>query len=274
MAALDGQVAIVTGGGRGIGRGLSLALADAGMAVTVAGRSQAPLDDVVAEITGRGGRALAVPTDVTNREAVRRLVSATENAFGPIDLLVNNAGLVEREERPLWESDLDDVWRVIEVNLRGPLLCAAEVLRGMVSRGRGRVVNINSMAAIRHFNGAYVGYGVAKAGLLRMTLGLAASLERTGVSIFELSPGLVRTDMTDGMPVWQGVTDDEWTPAHLASNALLAIAEGRCDELSGRFLHAEEDFVDLIEFADRITEMDARVLTIRSYGDDDELFGP
>jgi hypothetical protein len=80
--------------------------------------------------------------------------------------------------------------------------------------------------------------------------------------------------MTDGMPVWHGVADDEWTPPQLVSNALLAIATGRCDELSGRFLHAEEDFADLIEFAERITEMDARVLTIRSYGDDDELFGP
>jgi NAD(P)-dependent dehydrogenase (short-subunit alcohol dehydrogenase family) len=274
MAALDGQVGVVTGGGRGIGRGMALSLAESGMAVVVAGRTQAPLDDVVAEISDRGGRGLAVPTDVTVPDDVRQLVRATEDAFGPIDLLVNNAGAVEREERPLWESDLDDLWHVVEVNLRGSLLCAAEVLGGMVERGHGRVVNINSMAAIRHFNGAYNGYGIAKAGLLRMTLGLAASLERTGVSIFELSPGLVRTDMTDGMPVWHGVADDEWTPAHLASNALLTIAEGRCDELSGRFLHAEEDFADLIEFADRITEMDARVLTIRSYGDDDELFGP
>jgi NAD(P)-dependent dehydrogenase (short-subunit alcohol dehydrogenase family) len=244
------------------------------MAVAVAGRTLAPLDEVVREITDHGGRAIAVPTDVTERDEVRRLVSVTEGAFGPIDLLVNNAGIVDREERPLWESDLDDVWRVIDVNLHGALLCATEVLRGMVARRRGRVVNINSMAAIRHFNGAYIGYGIAKAGMLRMTLGLAASLERTGVSIFELSPGLVRTDMTDGMPVWQGVADHEWTPPHLAPNALLAIAAGRCDELSGRFLHAEEDFVDLIEFADRITEMDARVLTIRSYGDDDEVFGP
>ena len=274
MAALDGQVGIVTGGGRGIGRGLTLTLTDAGMAVAVAGRTKGPLEDVVREVTDRGGRAIAVPTDVTVRDDVHRLVTVTEAAFGPIDLLVNNAGIVEREERPLWESDLDDVWRVIDVNLHGALLCAAEVLRGMVERGRGRIVNINSMAAIRHFNGAYNGYGIAKAGLLRMTLGLAASLERTGVSIFELSPGLVRTDMTDAMPVWQGVTDDEWTPAHLACDALSAIAAGRCDELSGRLLHAEEDFVDLIEFADRITEMDARVLTIRSYGDDDELFGP
>lgn len=274
MATLDGQVGIVTGGGRGIGRRMTLALAEAGMAVAVAGRTPASLEDVVGEITDRGGRAMAVPTDVTVRDDVRRLVSVTEDAFGAIDLLVNNAGVVDREERPLWESDLDDVRRVIDVNLHGALLCAAEVLRGMVARGRGRVVDINSMAAIRHFNGAYNGYGIAKAGMLRMTLGLAASLERTGVSIFELSPGLVQTDMTDGMPVWQGVADDEWTPPHLAPNALLAIAAGRCDELSGRFLHAEEDFVDLIEFADRIVEMDARVLTIRSYGDDDELFGP
>lgn len=274
MAALDGQVGIVTGGGRGIGRGLALALAEAGMAVVVAGRTAASLDEVVGEIAERGGRALAVPTDVTVGEEVRRLVSTTEAEFGPVDLLVNNAGVVEGEERPLWQSDLDDLWRVIEVNLRGALLCAAEVLRGMVERGSGRIVNINSMAAIRHFNGAYSGYGIAKAGLLRMTLGLSASLERTGVSIFELSPGLVRTDMTDAMAVWQGVTDDEWTPPHLAANALLTIAAGRCDELSGRFLHAEEDFADLIEFADRITELDARVITIRSYGDDDEVFGP
>jgi NAD(P)-dependent dehydrogenase (short-subunit alcohol dehydrogenase family) len=274
MAALDGQVGIVTGGGRGIGRDLTLTLAEAGMAVAIAGRKQASLDDVVREVTDRGGRALAIPTDITVPDDVRSLVSRTEEAFGPIDLLVNNAGITEREERPLWESDLDDVWQVIEVNLHGALLCTAEVLRGMVGRGRGRVVNINSMAAIRRFNGVYNGYGVAKAGMLRMTLGLTASLELTGVSIFELSPGLVRTDMTEGMPVWHGVKADEWTPPHLAANALLEIAAGRCDDLSGRFLHAEEDFGDLVEIADRITEKDARVLTISSYGDDDELFGP
>src|SRR5690348_14100954 len=172
MAALDGQVGIVTGGGRGIGRGMTMALAEAGMAVAVAGRTPAPLEGVVREITDGGGRAIALPTDVTVRDQVRRLVSETQDAFGPIDLLVNNAGIVDRAERPLWESDLDDVWRVIEVNLHGALLCATEVLRGMVARGSGRVVNVNSMAAIRHFNGAYNGYGIAKAGMLRMTLGL------------------------------------------------------------------------------------------------------
>src|SRR5262249_54052018 len=138
--SLSGTVAVVTGGGRGIGRAIALALARHGAAVTITARSVGELDSTLGELRTIHDRTIAVRSDVTDRASVDDMVSQTEARLGPIDFLVNNAGSAG-VIGPIWETDPDDWWREVEVNLRGPLLCARAVLPGMIARRSGRIVN-------------------------------------------------------------------------------------------------------------------------------------
>src|ERR1700741_212445 len=151
--ALTGQVAIVTGRGRGIGRAIAQALAQQGAAVTVTARSGEQLAETVALITAAGGRAIAVTADVTDPHAVKRVVTETEQQLGPVDLLVNNAGSASALG-PLWEVDPEDWWHDVTVNLRGTLLCTHAVLPGMLTRRRGRIINMASLSGIPSRSGS------------------------------------------------------------------------------------------------------------------------
>lgn len=135
------NVAVVTGGGRGLGRAFALALAAADHAVAVISRSAAELDETVMLIERAGGRAQAFLADMTDASAVGRAFTDVERWLGPIDLLVNNAGMLG-PLGPFADSTVDDWWRTIEVNLRGQILCAHQVLPAMIARRRGRIVNI------------------------------------------------------------------------------------------------------------------------------------
>src|SRR5688572_26512450 len=137
---LDGQVALVTGGGRGIGSLIARELADAGMRVAVAARSAGQVEDTAREING-----LAVTADVSKQEDVERMTATVERELGPIDLLVNNAG-VGPSPAPPGEEDPAKWWRVFEINVLGTFLCCHAVLPGMKERGRGRIVNTGSGA--------------------------------------------------------------------------------------------------------------------------------
>jgi NAD(P)-dependent dehydrogenase (short-subunit alcohol dehydrogenase family) len=157
MDNLDGQIAVVTGAGRGIGKVIAIGLARAGASVAVVARSGDELAGTATEITQTGGRAIAVTADVCDPTAVERMALEVEKSLGPVGLLVNNAG-VPGPIGPTWETDPNDWWRCLEVNLRGPMLCSRAVLPGMVARGGGRIVNVASGAgtfAIPHL-GAYV----------------------------------------------------------------------------------------------------------------------
>jgi 3-oxoacyl-[acyl-carrier protein] reductase len=147
LIRLDGQVALVTGAGRGIGRAIALALSDAGAAVAICARSQDEVNSVAGQIEGRGRHALAVRCDVTDRQEVAGMAAAVEEAIGPVDLLVNNAGQFG-PGGPLAAADPDQWWQALEVNLRGPLYCTRPVLPGMLARGQGRIVNISSGAGL------------------------------------------------------------------------------------------------------------------------------
>ncbi len=180
--------ALVTGGGRGIGRALARALTREGWTVAVTGRDGAVLQDAV----DAGDAATALPGDTTSWDDVSAAAS------GELDLVVANAGRFATGG-PLWESDPDDWWRDVEVNLRGVALLARAALPGMVARGRGRFVALGSgfgNASAPHGSG----YGVSKAAVHRLVESLADELAGTGVSAFTLSPGRVRTDMQLGFP--------------------------------------------------------------------------
>jgi 3-oxoacyl-[acyl-carrier protein] reductase len=193
MAALKGRVALVTGGSRGIGRAIAVSLADAGAAVAVNYLQKQPeAMQVVEAIRGGGRRALAVGADVSQAMAVRDMVAAVERELGPIDVLVNNAGIgLVRTIDDLTEEDFD---RTIAVNLKSVFLCTQAVLPGMRARKWGRIVNISSGAA-RGAGGVGPHYNASKAGLEGMTRGYAARLAKDGVTVNAVAPSLIATDM-------------------------------------------------------------------------------
>jgi NAD(P)-dependent dehydrogenase (short-subunit alcohol dehydrogenase family) len=266
---LEGQVALVTGAGRGLGREIALGLAAEGMRLGLVGRTRATLDATLSACAALGTKAVAVPADVTDDSQVRAAVSTIERDLGPVDLLVSNAGLRERSPAPAWEADADDWWRVVETNLRGPFLLARAVLPGMVARGAGRILNVGSGMG-QHPNPDWSAYATSKAGLSRLTDSLDSALEDTGVTVVEMSPGLVRTDMTETM--WGPADEQPWNDVRRFVEATVRFARGDLDALHGRFVHAARDDLDaLLAATDRIRDQDARTLRLGSYGSDDPL---
>jgi 3-oxoacyl-[acyl-carrier protein] reductase len=193
MAALKGRVALVTGGSRGIGRAIAVSLADAGAAVAVNYLEKAAAATQVAEmVRDRGGKAMAVGADVSQGPAVSGMVAAVERELGPIDVLVNNAGVgLVRTLDDLTEEDFD---RTIAVNLKSVFLCTQAVIPGMRARKWGRIVNISSGAA-RGAGGVGPHYNASKAGLEGMTRGYAARLVKDGITVNAVAPSLIQTDM-------------------------------------------------------------------------------
>lgn len=193
MALLTDRVALVTGGSRGIGRAVALALADAGAAVAVNYRERA--DDaraVVDAIRSAGGRAMAIGADVSRSIEASTMTAAVERGLGSIDVLVNNAGLaIIRGVDDLTEEDFD---RTIAVNLKSAFLCTQAVLPAMRARKWGRIVNISSGAA-RGAGGVGVHYNASKAGMEGLTRGYAARLVKDGITVNAVSPSLIETDM-------------------------------------------------------------------------------
>lgn len=249
---LEGQVALVTGGGRGIGRSIAIELADAGMKVAVAARSADQVEDTAREIGG-----LAVTADVSKQDEVEDMVATVERELGPIDLLVNNAGVGLASGAP-WEEDPEAWWHVFEINVLGAYLCTRAVLRGMIERGRGRIVNTGSGASYLPMAGA-TAYGASKAALGRFAELLAGQVADKGISVFVFSPGLVRTDMTDAFG-----DNVPWTPPELAPRLVRVLASGRADRLAGRYIHAEHDDIeDLIARADEIEERDLNAIRLQ-----------
>jgi 3-oxoacyl-[acyl-carrier protein] reductase len=246
---LQGQAALVTGGGRGIGRNIALELAAAGMNVIVTGRTRDQLEAVAAET---GGKALV--GDVSRREDVERWFAEV----GDIDLLVNNAGISAGERNGAWEVEPDDWWHVFEVNVLGVYLCCRAAIPRMLERGTGRIVNVASGAAYLPDTKS-TAYSASKAGVHRFSEILADQLRPHGIPVFSISPGLVRTELTANAP-----DDAPWTAPELAPRLVRALASGRLDRLAGRYLHAEHDDVDdLAARADEIVENDLNAIRLR-----------
>jgi NAD(P)-dependent dehydrogenase (short-subunit alcohol dehydrogenase family) len=272
MQRLDADVALITGGGRGLGRAFAVALAKNGMHVAVAARSTDQLEETVRCIRAEGLAAIAVPTDITDAAAVRAMVETVETQLGPVDLLVNCAG-AGPPFGPTWEQDASEWWRTLETNLKGPLLCSNAVLRGMTARRRGRIVNVASGAGIRSipYMSAYV---TSKAALIRLTEVLADEVRPYGVSIFAIQPGTVRTAMAEEL--LQSETGKQWLPwfqkifdegrddpPEAGAKLVLYLASGAADALSGRFFAAPGSPADIDGRADEILRRDLHVLRVR-----------
>ncbi len=258
MADRRRQVVLVTGANRGIGRHLALGLAEAGHDVALLGRRADELDPVASECAAHGGRTVAVTADVVDADQVGRAVAEAERALGGIDLLINNAGVIEPEERPFADTDMEAMWRVVEVNVRGPMLVTHAVLPGMLDRGAGRIVNINSGAGYRPMP-AYTGYAMAKGAIARFTTLLDAQYREQGIRVFDLAPGQIETDMTRSMPMHEGRTD--WTDPKDVVALAAAVADGSLDDLSGRFFRADTDTPESLRAAaGDIIARDARTL--------------
>jgi NAD(P)-dependent dehydrogenase (short-subunit alcohol dehydrogenase family) len=264
------RLALVSGGGRGIGRAIALGLAVDGWSLAVLGRTQKTLDETAAACREAGSpEAVGVVADVTDPVAVRSAVARVTEQLGRVDLLVANAGL--REDRPTtpWQADPDDWWRVVETNLRGVHLLDSAVLPSMVERGSGRVLHVGSGMGYETYP-EWSAYGASKAALARLTDATAAALAGTGVTLLEVSPGLVRTDMTEQM--WGPAEEQPWAPAELMVGVVRRFANGELDALHGRFVHARrDDLVDLVARAEQVRAAEARTLRLRPYGPDDPL---
>ena len=257
-ADLKGQVAVVTGAGRGIGRAVSLALAQRGAKVAVLARTQSEIEETAALIK-KSGIAQPFAVDVTDEASVLRAMQKVEAALGPVDTLINSAGQLGRIG-PFVDSEPAEWCHVIDVNLRGPMMCTRTVLPGMMERGRGRIVNIASGVMPYPYLSAYV---TSKTALVRFSEILAAEVRSRGVYVFAIAPGTTRTAMSE-----HSLTSEEgrrWIPwfGRIFKEKLdvpmdrpvelaVGLASGRADALSGRFLTVFDDLGAMLSRAPEI----------------------
>jgi NAD(P)-dependent dehydrogenase (short-subunit alcohol dehydrogenase family) len=252
---LAGQVAVVTGAGRGFGKAIALGFAREGAAVTLTSRTRAELDAAAAEITAAGGRALAAPGDVTQPDDVERVIAASESQWGPVSLLVSNAG-VPGPFGPLWTVDPEAWWRAQAVHIRAPLLYLRRVLPGMVERRGGRLILVSAIASrlVAPYLSAYCTGKIAQT---RIAAEVAAETRGLGVSVFAIDPGFVFTGIAE--ETMNSPDAQRWLPGMVARirerrdapdrdadlarcvRRCLDLASGRYDALSGRYMELDDD---------------------------------
>ena len=262
------EVALVTGASRGIGRATALALAEDGFRVALLARSASGLRETSELVESRGGTALDLVADVTDAEAVHGAVAATEQRLGPVGLLINNAGSL-RALGPLWEVWPDDWWADVTTSLGGAYNLCRAVVPDMIARGRGRIVNVTSYAALRpapHQSG----YAGGKAALVALTEALAASLADQGIAVFSVAPGFTATEMTRHLT--ESDAGRRWFPdegrrepldAAATAELIVRLAGGSADALSGRLLHTLDDLDVLLARIDEIRRDDLYVPRLR-----------
>jgi NAD(P)-dependent dehydrogenase (short-subunit alcohol dehydrogenase family) len=214
----------------GLGRRFAATLAAAGAAVAACARRTHRVTELVAEIEARGGRAVAIPLDVTDAGSITAAVQQAEDRLGLVDVLVNNAGIPDAQYATRMPLELVD--QVLDTNLRGPWLLSCEVARRLMAAGRpGRVVNISSVGALSYSGGAAALYSVTKASVIRMTEVLSAEWAKYWINVNCIAPGAFSSEMMDGMMARLGASPDQvgprrrmGDPAQLDSTLLYLVA--------------------------------------------------
>ena len=194
---LDGEVAVVTGASSGIGRAVATTLAADGAAVAVAARREERLEDLVDEIETDGGTALAVPTDVTDTDAVHEMIATTRAELGGLDILINNAGVMLLA--PVIRAEHDDLQQMLDVNLKGLMAATREALPGLLDQNSGHIVNISSVAG-QTANETSGGYSATKFGVNAFSESLRKEIADSDVRVTVVSPGAVETELGDHIP--------------------------------------------------------------------------
>ncbi len=231
------------------------------------------LEATAAEMTASGGCVLPVVTDITDAAQVDAMVTTAETRFGPVDILVNNAGTFSAIG-PVWEVDPARWFQDIRTNLYGTFLCCAAVLKSMVPRRKGCIINIATSGGVSDAHPYCTSYASSKTGLLRLTEGIAEEAREHGVTVFALAPPTVLTDMTKfimsdpGGRKWRPWFKDIFAegrdyPPQLVADMAVALASGSADALTGRYFDARRDLDAILEQTDRILQDDLLALRIR-----------
>jgi NAD(P)-dependent dehydrogenase (short-subunit alcohol dehydrogenase family) len=257
---LTGHSAIVTGAGRGFGRAIAERLALEGAAVTVTSRTKSELDDVVESIRKAGGRAFAISSDVTQAKDVERVVLAAHEQFGPVSLLVSNAG-VPGPFGPVSEIDPEVWWAAQAVHVKAPLLYLRNVLPEMMARGAGRVILVSALAS-RLPTPYMSAYCTGKISQNRLMAEAALEVKDRGVSLFSIDPGFVFTSLAES--TLNSPDAQAWMPGMVerlkakkdepnrerdferCAQRCLDLASGRYDALSGRYLELSDDLDGMV----------------------------
>lgn len=243
---LEGKVALVTGASRGLGEGVARALAEHGAAVMLLARDGALAQSVAHDIVASGGAAEALACDVANYAAVERAVAATRERLGGLDILINNAGVIE----PIADLATSDpaAWaRNIQINLVGAYNVVRAVLGGMLAGGGGTIVDVSSGAAHRPLEG-WSAYCAAKAGLAMMTRSIALETAGKGIRIFGFSPGTIDTDMqvkirASGINPVSQIPRGNLAPVEHAVRGLLYLCDPASDDLIGQDVSIRDEAV-------------------------------
>lgn len=255
MNALAGQVAVVTGAGRGFGRAIAERLAQEGAAVALLSRSLPQLDEVAQAIRGKGGNAIGVRCDVTDAVSIEHAIAKVGEVLGPVDMLINNAG-VPGPFGPVWQVDPDEWWRAQTVHIRAPMLFMHAVLPGMIARDRGRIVCVSAKAAriVAPYMSAYCTGKIAQN---RLVAEAAAELVDSKVAIFAIDPGFVFTELARETledaaaqkylaPMMGRLREKQGDPSaqddlERCAQRVLDLASGRYDALSGGYFELGDD---------------------------------
>ncbi|HVU13883.1 MAG TPA: 3-oxoacyl-[acyl-carrier-protein] reductase [Phototrophicaceae bacterium] len=243
MTQLNERIAVVTGASRGIGRGIALELAKRGATVVVNYQKNADAaNEVVAEITALGGTAQAIQADVSLEDDANRLIKATTDAYGKIDILINNAGTTR--DNVIMLMGANDFDTVIQTNLRSTWLCSKAAVRAMMRKRYGRIVNITSVSGIMG-NAGQTNYSASKAGIIGFTKALAREVASRNITVNAVAPGFVATDLTSTLPediakkINENIPLGRWATIEDVALATAFLASDEASYITGHTLNVD-----------------------------------